>query len=510
MRRAAEAWRISGDGLIPVLAVTAACFLLGGLVGCLLASHIGGGGQESLAAYVEGFLRAAQAGEITAPALASLVWDTVRWPLLALLLGFTALGLLGLPLLFAVRGFLLAFSIASFVRLFGGAGCLLALLVFGVSGALSVPVLFVLGVQGLLAARVLAGRVWGMGKPLRPMGNSIFPLRRLCRRAVCESAAGLLCSARPGIQPGGDVPEPIEILREGVGRMDYQSGYAHYLTEEKRASANTLSSYLRDVTQYLHWLEGEGVPPEQAAQKDVESYTRFLSAKGKSAATVTRSLASLKSFYSYLIAEGRVSVNPARGLAPAKVERKLPHILTSKEVELFLEQPDASDAKGCRDRAMLELLYATGIRVSELIGLDLENVNLSAGFIRCSGRGKERMIPLYPAAVRALQDYIEHVRPQMLEHPQERALFVNMSGERMSRQGFWKIIKHYQEKAGIQTEITPHTLRHSFAAHLLENGADLHSIQEMLGHADISSTQIYAQLVNQKLKDVYNKAHPRA
>lgn len=223
--------------------------------------------------------------------------------------------------------------------------------------------------------------------------------------------------------------------------MDYQSGYAHYLTEEKRASANTLSSYLRDVTQYLHWLEGEGVPPEQAAQKDVESYTRFLSAKGKSAATVTRSLASLKSFYSYLIAEGRVSVNPARGLAPAKVERKLPHILTSKEVELFLEQPDASDAKGCRDRAMLELLYATGIRVSELIGLDLENVNLSAGFIRCSGRGKERMIPLYPAAVRALQDYIEHVRPQMLEHPQERALFVNMSGERMSRQGFWKIIK---------------------------------------------------------------------
>ncbi len=174
MRRAAEAWRISGDGLIPVLAVTAACFLLGGLVGCLLASHIGGGGQESLAAYVEGFLRAAQAGEITAPALASLVWDTVRWPLLALLLGFTALGLLGLPLLFAVRGFLLAFSIASFVRLFGGVGCLLALLVFGVSGALSVPVLFVLGVQGLLAARVLAGRVWGDGKTPPPYGKLYF------------------------------------------------------------------------------------------------------------------------------------------------------------------------------------------------------------------------------------------------------------------------------------------------------------------------------------------------
>ena len=192
------------------------------------------------------------------------------------------------------------------------------------------------------------------------------------------------------------------------------------------------------------------------------------------------------------------------------MERKLPQILTSKEVELFLEQPDAADAKGCRDKAMLELLYATGIRVSELIGLDLEHLNLSAGFVRCPGRGKERIIPLYQAAVRALGDYVLHVRPQMLERPDEQALFVNMSGERMSRQGFWKIIKHYQEKAGICKDITPHTLRHSFAAHLLENGADLRSIQEMLGHADISSTQIYTQLVSSKLKHVYNKAHPRA
>ena len=198
MRRAAEAWRISGDGLIPVLAVTAACFLLGGLVGYLLASHIGGGGQESLAAYVEGFLRAAQAGEITAPALASLVWDTVRWPLLALLLGFTALGLLGLPLLFAVRGFLLAFSIASFVRLFGGVGCLLALLVFGVSGALSVPVLFVLGVQGLLAARVLAGRVWGDGKTPPPYGKLYFFRCGACAVALCVSLL-LDCFVVPGL-----------------------------------------------------------------------------------------------------------------------------------------------------------------------------------------------------------------------------------------------------------------------------------------------------------------------
>ena len=292
--------------------------------------------------------------------------------------------------------------------------------------------------------------------------------------------------------------------------MDYLKGYERYLTEEKKASSNTLSSYLRDVGQYTRWLEGEGLAPEQAAQSDVEAYMRALSAKGKSVSTVTRSLASLKSFYTFLLGAGRVEVNPAKVLAPAKVERKLPQILTSKEVELFLEQPDPSDAKGCRDRAMLELLYATGIRVSELIGLDLDHLNLSAGFIRCASRGRERIIPLYPAAVRALQDYVEHVRPQMIERPDEKALFVNMNGERMSRQGFWKIIKHYQEKAGIRKDITPHTLRHSFAAHLLENGADLRSIQEMLGHADISSTQIYAQLVNQKLKDVYNKAHPRA
>ena len=292
--------------------------------------------------------------------------------------------------------------------------------------------------------------------------------------------------------------------------MDCYQEYERYLAEEKKVASNTLSSYLRDIRQFLHWLEGAGKLPEQVKQSDVESYTQFLSSEGKSAATVTRSLASLKSFYSFLIRQGVVEVNPARGLSPAKVERKLPQILTSKEVELFLEQPDASDAKGCRDRAMLELLYATGIRVSELIGLTMDHINLSAAFIRCSGRDRERIIPLYPAAVRALSDYIEHVRPQMIEHPDEQALFVNMSGERMSRQGFWKLIKYYQEKAGIQKEITPHTLRHSFAAHLLENGADLRSIQEMLGHADISSTQIYTQIVSQKLKDVYRKAHPRA
>ncbi|MEG0755083.1 MAG: site-specific tyrosine recombinase XerD [Oscillospiraceae bacterium] len=292
--------------------------------------------------------------------------------------------------------------------------------------------------------------------------------------------------------------------------MEELKGYEEYLKTEKNASVNTLSSYLRDVKQFKKWLEGETLASNKVKAGDIDRYVKYLDSMGKSAATITRSVASMKSFYNYFMAIGKVKTNPARSVAVAKVERKLPQILTSKEVELFLEQPDGIDAKGCRDRAMLELLYATGIRVSELIDLNMDNVNLSAGFIRCVTHEKERIIPLYPAAVKALADYIDHVRTQLLEHRDETALFVNMNGERMSRQGFWKLIKHYQEKAGIQKDITPHTLRHSFATHLLENGADLHSIQEMLGHADISSTHIYTQLVNQKLKDVYTKAHPRA
>jgi len=235
-----------------------------------------------------------------------------------------------------------------------------------------------------------------------------------------------------------------------------------------------------------------------------------LSNAGRSSSSVARCLASLKSFFGYLLQKDFIQTNPARGAAPVRTERKLPQILTGKEVELFLEQPQCVDAKGYRDHAMLELLYATGIRVSELISLNLDDVNLSAGFLRCGSRGKERIIPLYAAAVKALGEYIKNIRPRIVLEADEPALFVNMSGERMSRQGFWKIIKYYQEKAQIKKEITPHTLRHSFAAHLLENGADLHSLQEMLGHADISSTQVYSHLVKQKLQDVYRKAHPRA
>ena len=279
---------------------------------------------------------------------------------------------------------------------------------------------------------------------------------------------------------------------------------------EKHASQNTVASYLRDVTQLADYLNLRGPGLLEATAETVQSYMDWMLSRGKSAASVTRFLASVKSFYNFQMFSGRVKDNPAKGVTAAKVKRKYPEILTSKEVDLFLEQPQCVDAKGFRDHAMLELLYATGIRVSELITLDLDDLNLAAGFIHCSSKGKERIIPLYRTAVKALQDYVWKIRPQLVPGEEETALFVNMSGERMSRQGFWKIIKYYQGKAGIEKEITPHTLRHSFAAHLLENGADLRSIQEMLGHADISSTQIYTHVVRGNLKDVYQKAHPRA
>ena len=287
--------------------------------------------------------------------------------------------------------------------------------------------------------------------------------------------------------------------------------FGTYLAEERHASQNTICSYLRDVTQFSAYLrEHQSCTLRQAGGEMIQDYMSWMRGRGKSAASVTRFLASVKSFYNFLLSAGAVKANPAKSISADRAERKYPEILTSKEVELFLEQPRCVDAKGYRDHAMLELLYATGIRVSELIALDVNDLNLPAGFIVCRSKGKERSIPLYPGAIKALQDYVQHIRERIVTNDEEKALFVNMNGERMTRQGFWKIIKYYQEKADIKKDITPHMLRHSFAAHLLENGADLHSIQEMLGHADISSTQIYTHIVNKQLKDVYQKAHPRA
>ena len=289
----------------------------------------------------------------------------------------------------------------------------------------------------------------------------------------------------------------------------YQS-FETYLRDEKKASANTLASYLRDIRQLGAYLGAQGLTEYfQADTAILQQYVADLKEQGRSVATVSRAIAAMKQFYGLLESRELCDSNPAAPLVPDKAEHHLPKILTNEEVDLLLRQPRCKDPKGYRDHAMLEVLYATGIRVSELIALDVSDVNLNTKLIRCRGNKKERMIPLYPAAVRALGEYIERIRPNMVADPNEAALFVNINGTRMSRQGFWKIIKFYQRKAKIEKEITPHTLRHSFAAHLMENGADLHALQEMLGHADISSTQIYSHMVKRHLKDVYNKAHPK-
>jgi len=211
-----------------------------------------------------------------------------------------------------------------------------------------------------------------------------------------------------------------------------------------------------------------------------------------------------------LVSSGFLEANPVRDVRVDRGEKKLPQILSGREIELLLAQPSCVDAKGYRDKAMLEVMYATGIRVTELIDLDVEDVNLDLGIIKCSSAKKSRVIPLYPAALKSLSVYLLEMRDALALDPEERALFVNINGYRMTRQGFWKILKHYQETAHIEKEITPHTLRHSFAVHLLENGADLYSLQELMGHSDISSTQMYTQMVNQKLKSVYAKCHPKA
>ena len=293
--------------------------------------------------------------------------------------------------------------------------------------------------------------------------------------------------------------------------LDLIHAYENYLTKVRQASGNTVSSYMRDIRQYVNWLSQNGITDIlTVSQVNIEEYLNDLQAQGKSAATASRTLASLKNFYAYLVSSGFLDQTPVIDIQVDRGEKKIPQILTGREIELLLSQPLVSDPKGCRDKAMLEIMYATGVRVSELICLDISDVNLDSGLIKCVGAKKSRMIPLYPAALKALQQYMKNVRPVLVSDPEETALFVNISGVRMSRQGFWKILKHYQASAHIDKEITPHTLRHSFAVHLLENGADLDSLQELLGHSDISSTQIYTHMVNQKLKSVYEKCHPKA
>lgn len=292
--------------------------------------------------------------------------------------------------------------------------------------------------------------------------------------------------------------------------LDLIGAYENYLSKVKQASSNTVASYIRDIRQYSDWLrQEEELDVVEAKQVNISNFMSHLEEDGRSAATVSRNLASLKNFYAYLVSSGFLEKTPVTDIKITRGEKKLPQILTSREIELLLAQPVCSDAKGFRDKAMLEVMYATGIRVTELIELDVSDVNLSMGVIKCSGGKKSRMIPLYPAALKALSDYLLDVRSAMAD-PAETALFVNVGGVRMSRQGFWKILKYYQGTAHIEKEITPHTLRHSFAVHLLENGAEVGDVQELMGHSDISSTQMYTQLINQRLKSVYEKCHPKA
>lgn len=286
--------------------------------------------------------------------------------------------------------------------------------------------------------------------------------------------------------------------------------FTNYLVTDKKVSANTLQSYIRDIKQYMEYLQSSGITGcTNVTPTAYLGYITYLQKMGKAPTSVSRVIASTRSFYRYLCSKKMCDINPVEKVHALKSERKLPQILTGDEIQLLLAQPSGKDFKGKRDKAMLELLYATGIRVTELVSLDIGDINLEIGYIICKRQTKERIIPIYPRAASALKEYINDERNFMLDESSD-ALFVNTNGTRLTRQGFWKIIKSYAEKANINKDITPHTLRHSFATHLLENGADIKSLQEMLGHADVSSTQIYTSIIKNKINEVYKNAHPLA
>ena len=286
--------------------------------------------------------------------------------------------------------------------------------------------------------------------------------------------------------------------------------FLEFLENEKKLSDNTLQSYRRDIEQFEEYVETNRINFLKFTQEDTKAYLKYLQEVGKKTSTISRNLASLRSFYQFLIRIKKVKNDPTEGIQSPKVEKRIPSVLTSQEVELLLDQPKNVDLKGIRDKAMLEFAYATGMRVTEIISLNLEDVNLEEGFVICKQGSKQRNIPLGSLSQKALAQYINEARNVLIKNDKEKALFVNINGKRLTRQGFWKIVKYYKEQAHITKDITPHVLRHSFATHLLQNGADLKAIQTMLGHSDISSTQVYMQFQDPGLKDVYQKAHPRA
>jgi integrase/recombinase XerD len=286
--------------------------------------------------------------------------------------------------------------------------------------------------------------------------------------------------------------------------------FINYLHNVKKTSKNTELSYRRDLKKMAAYLVTKGIAdPSKVTSEILRDYIENSEEHKAAPASVSRAIASMRAFYSYLEKEGKISSNPTEGLKAPKIEKKLPQIMTMDEVIRLLNQPSGDTPKDIRDKAMLELLYATGMRVTELITLKVDDVNLQMNYVDCHDPHKDRIIPFGIEARNAIRNYMDHAREALIANNDEQTLFVNMSGEPMSRQGFWKLIKYYTKKAGIEMDITPHTLRHSFAAHLVENGADLRSVQEMLGHSDISTTQIYANMSQNKLREVYVKNFPR-
>jgi len=286
--------------------------------------------------------------------------------------------------------------------------------------------------------------------------------------------------------------------------------FLDFIQNEKKLSDNTLQSYRRDILQYSSYISENSINYLKVTSEDITNYLNHLKDIGKKTSTVSRNLASIRSFYQHLAKTKVISEDPTAELKSPEIEKKAPSILSFQEVELLLEQPKNVDLKGIRDKAMLEFAYATGMRVTEIISLNIEDINLKDGFVTCRNGAKNRTIPLGVMSLKALKDYIDNARKILIKSDDNKALFVNINGKRLTRQGFWKIVKYYKEQAHISKDITPHVLRHSFATHLLQNGADLKSIQSMLGHSDISSTQVYMQFQNDGIKDIYRKAHPRA
>ncbi len=286
--------------------------------------------------------------------------------------------------------------------------------------------------------------------------------------------------------------------------------FFEFLENDKKLSDNTLQSYKRDLKQYERYIKENKKNYSKISSEDMHGYLSYLQEIGKKPSTISRCLASIRSFYQYELKNKKVKKDPTDGIQSPKIDKRVPSVLSSKEIELLLEQPKNVDLKGIRDKAMLEFAYATGMRVTEIISLNLEDVNLDEGYVVCKTENKQRTIPLGTMSLKALKEYVDTARDVLIKEDTEKALFVNINGSRLTRQGFWKIIKYYKEQAHITKDITPHVLRHSFATHLLQNGADLKAIQTMLGHSDISSTQIYMQFQDEGLKNVYRKAHPRA